>query len=714
MGSLIKRIYLLLLIGVITSSLLGVQAVHATEEDATAVKYMSLEELMDVEIVSIATGTSQAQTKAPATTTVITSDEIKALGAQSLDEVLATVPGVQVSRNYFAYFSNYSVRGVRSSPYNPHVLVLRNGMPVSSLYSGGRLLLEGTTSLRDIERIEIIRGPGSAVYGADAFSAVINLITKTAKDIDGTEVGVRIGSFDTQETWLLQGSDWNGIDTMVSLQYQTTDGDKSLISEDLYTTIDRMYGTQTSLAPNSVSRSERGLDMSLGLSTTQWQWHAGAKIRRNLGNGVGLLQSVDPEGRYQSDQVYTDFIYHLPIDAQDWAVNVQGSYHMQRWNLEKMLLVAPVGAFGEYYEGTHANIGTSEMQSRLNVEAFYKGWEKHLLRFGFGYLYGNLYDITDIRTEYPLPPAQAYLLDRSDSEDGFLETGYRQNWHAFLQDVYNFAPDWELTTGLRYDYYSDFGSTINPRIALVWQTHPVLTSKLLYGRAFRAPSFFELYGRNNPVSFGNRKLKAETIQSWELGFNYHPLTTFQTDLNFFYYQFEDGVGYVPVIPPPENYPQAFAAINATTQTGHGVEWQVKWQALNNLLLSGYYAYQDSQQSDATSDEGNVPHPNHAIYARATWLFAPRWQLTTQVQWVGARQRVKADTRSALDDYVLTHLTLNYQPSNAAWGLTAGIHNVFDEYATEPSLGVNADGILPLYNDLPLEGRNYFLEVRYKF
>jgi iron complex outermembrane receptor protein len=100
-----------------------------------------------------------------------------------------------------------------------------------------------------IARIEVIRGPGAAVFGADAFAGVINLITKTKQDIEGTETGVRAGSFDSYEGWLLHGEDYGGFDVALSLEYQTTDGHKEVVQEDAPTQFDKLFGTHASLAP---------------------------------------------------------------------------------------------------------------------------------------------------------------------------------------------------------------------------------------------------------------------------------------------------------------------------------------------------------------------------------------------------------------------------------------------------------------------------------
>lgn len=110
--------------------------------------------------------------RAPSTATVITAEDIEASGAVDLDEVLETVPGVHVSRSYFSYKPIYVFRGVHGVT-NPHVLMLLNGIPVTNLYHGDRGQFWGWNGLplENIQRIEVVRGPGSALYGSDAFTA---------------------------------------------------------------------------------------------------------------------------------------------------------------------------------------------------------------------------------------------------------------------------------------------------------------------------------------------------------------------------------------------------------------------------------------------------------------------------------------------------------------------------------------------------------------
>ncbi len=132
------------------------------------------------QMFSLAVGYEQPISEAPAVATVITAKDIEALGATRIEEVLATVTGLHISKNR-AHDSIYVIRSI-ASEVNPHVLVMINGAPIGDAVQGGRPL-GWTLSVQNISRIEIVRGPGSALYGADAFAGTINIITKTAQEI---------------------------------------------------------------------------------------------------------------------------------------------------------------------------------------------------------------------------------------------------------------------------------------------------------------------------------------------------------------------------------------------------------------------------------------------------------------------------------------------------------------------------------------------------
>ena len=160
----------------------------------------------DSSVISLATGQRQPLRRAPAVATVITAEDIAAMGTDSLDEVLEAVPGLHVSRITVVGRSLYAMRGIYSTgSINPHVLLLQDGLPITTGYTGDRGSLWGGFPLNNVSRIEIVRGPGSALYGADAYAGVINIVSKGAAELSGTQVALQAGSFDTAHAWLTHG-----------------------------------------------------------------------------------------------------------------------------------------------------------------------------------------------------------------------------------------------------------------------------------------------------------------------------------------------------------------------------------------------------------------------------------------------------------------------------------------------------------------------------
>ncbi|MBX2807697.1 MAG: TonB-dependent receptor plug domain-containing protein, partial [Cellvibrionaceae bacterium] len=142
---------------------------------------LSLEELGKIKI-SIATGNEILIEDAPAIASVITAKQIKAMGARTLNEALKVIPGLHLSLSGLNRTDAiYSIRGIHNSSFNPQVLLLLDGTPITWPSQGGRPT-RFSLPTSNIKHIEVIRGPGSAIYGADAFSGVINVITKHAED----------------------------------------------------------------------------------------------------------------------------------------------------------------------------------------------------------------------------------------------------------------------------------------------------------------------------------------------------------------------------------------------------------------------------------------------------------------------------------------------------------------------------------------------------
>lgn len=656
----------------------------------------------DAETVSIATGAVQPIARAPAVASVITAAQIKDMGATDLDQVLETVPGLHVAVSTRAYDPIYVIRGIYSES-NPQVLVLVNGIPITNVFLGNRNDVWGGMPVNDISRIEVIRGPGSAVYGADAFAGVINIVTKDAGEIKGAEFGARIGSFQSKDAWALFGKDYGATKLAYSFEYGSTDGQDRTVEADAQTYLDSLLATHASLAPGPVNLGRKYIETRLDVSFHDWQVRVGYQGRWDVGTGAGIAQALDPAGTNSSNRINGDITYHFN-DIRYWDTTVQLSY-FDTSAISNLVLFPPQSYVGTFPNGVIGTPETYERHARLNLSTFYTGLERHRIRLGVGFNYSDLYKVKESRNfdiiPGGIPVPLGSLVDVSDVT-AFAREKNRSDAYLFGQDEWQVANDWSLTGGLRYDDYSDFGQTINPRAALVWQMDYNLTSKLLYGRAFRAPSFAELYNQNNPVSLGNSDLKPETINTLELAFDYQPNDRVRIGMNLFHYHMHDIIRFLPDAAPATT----ISAQNAGGQTGNGLEWETNWSLSHDIKLYANYALQYSEDQTSRQDGGNAPH--HEFYARLSSRIARDWLLEPQVTWVGERQRVAADPRPPLSSYTLVDITIRRLNIGNSFELAASVHNLFNSDAREPSLSA---AFIP--NDFPLAPRTFYVELSYK-
>lgn len=674
---------------------------------------ITLEEVFDVfnglvasRKVSLATGKRQETSRAPAVTSVITAQDIEAMGARSLNEALTAVPGLHISNTTVVGIPQpiYVIRGMYSG-LNPEVLMLINGEPFKMLDSGDRGKAWRDMPAQAIRRIEVMRSPGSALYGADAFAGVINVITKTAEDIQGTEVGGRVGGFDTRESWLLHGGEYADWDIAMTLELRETDGLDTTIPRDAQSYADEVTGSSASLAPGPLNMGERTGYAHFDAQKQNWRLHLGWMGQRDAETGLGINYALDPRGYIERDRLSADLVYHDPIFTPLWDVTFQLNYvHDDLQN--PLQVVMPPGTItprGIYPEGILNRLRFSEHKWHLGASAFYAGYDKHLLRLGAGTRYEDLY-----RMEYvsnvgmspngPLPPG-APLTDLSDTPFSVLPENIRQNWYFFIQDSWRVHSDWELTLGLRYDDYSDFGDTFNPRLGLVWQARSDLTAKLLYGRAFRAPSFTELYWHNSPLGAGNPDLEAETIQTWELALDWRPASDWHFSLTPFYFRAEDKI--LPVTHSTDDDFPVFQ--NTGAHKGHGLEFETRWKVGSRASLLFNYAYAETELNG--TDPGY--YPPHQVFLRHDWLVLSDWYLDTRINWIAAQARPDSP-KGELGAYTRLDMTLRYKQARTGhWNLAFGVRNLLDKDIRQPTAPR-----APV--DLPTPGRNWFLEARYQF
>jgi iron complex outermembrane receptor protein len=693
------------LTAVLSTALLGAHAIAAGPAARPATDLSEEEELALVyggkTSVSIATGSAQPLRRAPAVATVITAEDIAAIGAHDLDQVLETVPGMHVSRSAINYEPLYIARGIYSVN-NPQMLMLQNGVPMTTLLTGSRGTLWGGYPVAHIARIEIIRGPGSALYGADAYSGVINIVTKNAADAPGTQAGVAGGSFHTREAWLQHGGKTGPLEVAAYLRVGGTDGFRSLITADAQSARDKLFGTRASLAPGPVNTGYDAVDALLDLTLPQWpQWRlrAGYQLRNNLGTGAGVASALDPVGKERGERIHADLGWTEADFSADWSVGATASVLQFTQRITTDLRLSPPGtrfATGLFPDGFIGHPDTSERQIRLSAYALYHGWNGHKPRLGLGHDDLDMYHTATFknyifnRAGVPVPTGP--VIDYSQIQP-FLLPQRRTVSYLTAQDEWQFARDWTLTAGVRHDRYSDFGGTTNPRLAVVWDAALDLTAKLLYGRAFRAPSFNEEFGINNPVQRGNPALQPERIGTVEAALAWQAAPQLQLNLNLYRHAMQDIIRGVP---------NAQAGTGATFQNignqhGKGLELEAVWDAARALQLTGSYAYQRSIDAATGQDAGYAPR--HHFYGRLEWRRAGIGTLSPQLNRVADRRRARGDARPRVPDYTTFDLAFSTSRVLRRCELSLALRNIFNADVREPSL---APGLIP--NDLPMAPR----------
>lgn len=661
----------------------------------------------DKAMISLATGSRQPLRRAPAVATVITAEEIAAMGANDLDQVLEAVPGLHVARAASMGASLYIMRGV-SGHNAPQVLMLQNGIPVTVAISGNKGNLWGGLPVENIARIEVIRGPGSALYGADAFAGVINVVTKTAAEINGTQFGVRAGSFATWDGWMQYGGNSGALAVAGFLRIGATDGFKRTVEADAQSRNDRNFSTRVSLAPGPVHTGLSSMDGGLDLAYGKWRWRADYKLRDDMETYAGVGSALDPLGRGKSERITTDLSWSDAQFARDWSLAVSAAFQQYKQRYPVPAQIYPPGTkfpTGVFPDGMRGGPEFSENTLRLSASATYSGFARHSLRFGAGYDDLDLYQVRHVtNAAYSSTGLPVFTGSLTSSLTPFIYPQQRQIAYLYAQDEWHFARDWTLTAGVRRDDYSDFGATTNPRLALVWDASLDVTAKLLYGTAFRAPSFAEQYSSNNPIARGNPGVHPELTHTLETALSWQVQKGLQLNVNFFRYRMQD---ILRTTPNPAPIPGT-TWNNTGRQHGSGMEFEAVWEATRNVRFTGHYAYQKSTDESTGQDAGYAPH--HHAYVRGDWVPGGGWMLSGQVNYVADRLRAAGDARPPIPDYTTVDLTLRTTDRGRnEWGFAGTLRNLFNADVREPSLAPGQ-----IQYDLPGAPRSFYVQATYRF
>jgi len=259
------------------------------------------------QFVTVASKHKETANKAPSIITVITAEEIENMGALVLTDILRTVPGFDIIKDGAFGRTDYIARGIRNTLTSDNkIKTLIDGHSLNMPYNGASAYFFDDLPLKNVKKIEIIRGPGSSLYGANAFLAVINIVTKEADDIDGVEVTTGFGSFDTQKYNIMYGKNIKGIDITGFADFYNTNGLSDTIKKD------PMSGQPFSVTPGDTDDGRKRLDTHVKLAYKDIQFIA-KYLNKDTEPFVGSNFVLTDEGKSRFNYVMGELNYQIGL-----------------------------------------------------------------------------------------------------------------------------------------------------------------------------------------------------------------------------------------------------------------------------------------------------------------------------------------------------------------------------------------------------------------
>lgn len=528
----------------------------------------SLKDFLDIEVVSASKGKDKLQT-APATIYVINEDEINNKGWGSLADALESLPGVEIQRkSEVEVFNNFSVRGIVGAE---KFIVMVNGIRVNSA-TGTPHQIDYNFPVKNIKQIEVILGPGSALYGADAFTGVINIILKDYHGQTEASIGVDYGNFNTISSnfQVLSGKNDFSIQLLGSIYHSDEPFFPDYYADDF-----DWYSNEYSVNGNVGIPFDPNVVFPVGIEEYETPTNAGNIIGQVKYKKLEIGHCFNFASTNTSFGINPRYSIYSKDATRDFSINTTWIKHelkKEKWTLNSNLLyqdmkLLPQSSFNNFFSGYANGYKFSDDEVLKLEETFtYEFNESSNLIIGataeHDYALANT---SDLPVEYDLtksPDEQniSYLGSNVEDKFGndlsidqvFYETIY-QNYSAYAQFKKSFKDAYHLTLGSRYDYNSRYGSSINPRLGFVAAPNKKFQAKYLYGSAYLAPSPFKTFKHYgsfllNSDSTGlesgffhlpNPDLKPEKLQSHEINLNYLPSNNIQITANAFYNKITD-------------------------------------------------------------------------------------------------------------------------------------------------------------------------------
>ncbi len=619
----IKFLHLLLIASLLFSFFNSFSQEEEADTSSTQLLFeLSLEDLMNIEIVS-AVRQNQNITDAPSIVSVITENQIKERGYLSVDEALNSIAGLDVITDH--YQPNLGIRGINGGlrSWSRLVKVMIDGQNVSFRSSSDNYLDASLIPIEAIERIEIIRGPNSALYGKDAFLGVVNIITKSGEKLENASISHFFANIDENPSFGLS-TIWGG-----------TKDNFDFIFASSYSQIDK-----SGLSPYNVPGSTIYDNQDISQQNESNPFSIFAKLsyeKENLGKFVFDMN-------YQIINSYAEFL--------DWGTLTHNN-RISLFNAYQRLVYTK-----DFFENFTSNVSLSHSTGKplkheiLDTDSDLSEWIERDIGYTSYDLGGNISYFFDDINNFTL--GVDYITDIHDHQKFYTVTnagirtlnpggteGIRNfnNFGIYLQMILNAAEffninylnDLTLTAGYRFDYHNIYGDVLTYRLAAVYHIADQLSTKIMYGTSFNAPSSVQLY--TNPIFpgdiIGNSELKPERAKTLEWAIMGKLTDNINFNTNLYYTIIDDKIEYLL----PYGETTNITAANIAKIYSAGIESELNIFYHNSVSYLNY-SYQKTINERTNPLHGLIKvetslYPHHMIKFGETYRF-PKYYIKLNI------------------------------------------------------------------------------------
>ena len=617
--------------------------------------------------------------KTPAIVSVLHADKLKTLGITNLFEALETVPGIETSMGT-AGAKQINMRGNKSIVRDKLKLMI-DGISVNTEVTGASFFyLDMPIDM--IERIEVIRGPSSALYGSFAHIGTINVITKSSsydKRLlfgNASSEGFAGGGF-------VQSAQMQKLSVSLDGFYLKNDNTRSYGPYDL-------IPTQTTFTSyEDFTNASLGADIRFGDDLSfQARW-----LQLDLTNHYGYGEwpiSHDPKS-LQSTSLITELRYS-PKLSESASLDLKAGY--KEYEIDGGARIRPLTLLGLPYDFL-ADGYIKEGVLYSDVAVNYALAQHQIL----GGIYLGRAKVLDtyyfISNPDPITGSEATTISNP-----ILPDKVKRNQYAiYLHDIYTVSEQWTLNVGARYDHYSDADSGLAPKVALLYSQNDFDSYKLMYQRSFRVPTLLELYGTSEPL-IGNPSLETETIDTVEFAYNYTGAYDNRFSLNLFYSNQQNFI----------ETDSSYQYVNGNDIRSYGAELEWFYPLSERAELQSNYSYIKANEKGGD----DLPFfANHLANVLLSNKWDRHWKSGTVLRYVGKRRRETGDARPALEGYARFDQSVTYTQGGLSVQLS--VKNLFNDGIYYPSrLGDGTiTGTGTYTGDFPRDGRTFWVSLQWR-